>query len=426
MRGKIIVIGAAALIIVGIVALFILGAKTEREELSGNLTFWGVFDSPKVMSDIISAYKTLHPKVNISYTTADSVRYERDLVDALAGPNPPDIVMFHNSWLPKHFNKVAPFAPEQFSVSNLRNLFPTIAEQDFAPDGLVYALPLHIDTLAMFYNQDIFDNKGVALPPKTWKEFESVVVKIRETDKQGRVVKAAAALGGSNRSINRATDILNLMMLQAGAEMVDDNFQNAAFDSPSGLSAFTYYLKFANPLDSLYTWNDAMAYSLDSFAAGETAIMFNYAYQNAFLKEKSPFLKFRVAPMPQPENRVQDINYANYWGLAVSANSRNKAVAQDFIIFATADSQNAATYLNGTGRPPALRPLINQMLNHPELGVFARQALTARSWPQIDNAAVETIFSNMVASVLAGQLSAERALQEAASSVTDLMQRRAL
>ena len=247
---------------------------------------------------------------------------------------------------------------------------------------------------------------------------------MRVLDKQGRIQKPAAAIGGTNKSINRGTDLLNLLMLQTGTKMVEDDFSRASFDSPEGLEALNFYTNFANPSSPNYTWNESLAYSMDSFAAGETAMMFNYSHQIAFLKEKNPFLNFRVIPILQPQNKVQEVNYANYWGLAASSKTPNREIAQDFILFLTANPQNSNAYLNLTGKPPALRGLINQYLSDPELGVFAKQALTARSWPQIDNSTVENIFSEMIESVLTGKLSAKRALEEAEGRVNNLMQTR--
>ena len=164
-----ILIVAGILVIGGLIALFFFGVRRPSEELSGNLAFWGVFDSQNTMNGVINAYRARQPKVQIRYTELNPGTYESDLVNALAGANPPDVFMIHNTWLPKHFNKIIPL--NKMSVDDLRKLYPMVVEQDFAPDGVVYALPLYIDTLAAFYNQDTFDNKSIAVPPKTWKEF---------------------------------------------------------------------------------------------------------------------------------------------------------------------------------------------------------------------------------------------------------------
>ncbi len=423
-RNQIILISLGVLVTIGLALLIVFGLQRPQSELSGNLVFWGVFDNPSVIDNAIQSYKKIRPKVTVTYRQINADNYENDLINALAGENPPDVLMFHNTWLPKHFNKVAPFSENQLALKDFKLMFPTVVEQDFAPDGTIYALPLYIDTLAFFYNQDVFDNKGIALPPKNWTEFENLVPKLRELDKTGRITKAAAAIGGSDKSVNRGTDLLNLLMLQTGAKMTRDDFSAASFNSDEGLNATLFYTKFANAASPLYTWNDSLPYSLDSFASGETAMMFNYSYQLGFLKEKNPFLKFGVAPMLQPENAGQTVNYANYWGLAASAKSLNKEAAQDFILFMTTNPSISQKYLKLTGKPPALRSLINGYLTDPELGVFARQALTARSWPQADSAMIETIFSQMIESIITGKLSTTNALGEAEDKVTQIMKSR--
>ena len=58
------------------------------------------------------------------------------------------------------------------------------------------------------------------------------------------------------------------------------------------------------------------------------------------------------------------------------------------------------------------------------MGVFAVQALTARSWYQADNTAIEGIFADMIDKVIFNEASPRDALQEAESEVDILMGRR--
>ncbi len=420
-KNQIAILILGLVIVAGVVLLFVYGSRERGINVSGNITFWGVFDTSLQMGQAINAYRALSPYVSVSYRQVNPESYENELIDALASGRAPDVIMFHNTWLPKHFNKIVPFSGEQITIDRYRAIFPTVAEQDFAPDGKIFALPLYIDTLAMFYNQDIFDNAAIAVPPKTWSEFEKMIPKLRQLDKLGRVQKPAAAIGGSTRSINRATDLLGLLMLQTGTQMVNEDFSNATFDSREGLNALNFYTKFANPVSPSFTWGDSLPYSLDSFASGDTAIIFNYAYQSDLLKEKNPFLNFHVTSMLQPDERTQDVNYGNYWGLAVTVGTRNILAAQDFVLKMASDPSVAEQYLFATKRPPALRSLINKYSNDPEVGIFAKQALTARSWPQADSAQIEKILSNMVNTVLTGRRPASQALEEAAGAVSEVM-----
>ena len=386
------------------------------------LAVWGVFDPEGPMGGILTE---AGGGMQIEYKKMNEATYEEELVNALAAGRGPDVFMFHNTWLPKHFDKIVPVPEAMFPILEFRGLFPTVVEQDFAPDGAIYASPLYLDTLAMLYNQDMFDRKGVALPPKTWVEFQDVIPRLREADAAtGEIKKAAAAIGGSSASVNRATDLLSLLMLQSGVEMTNPNFTATTFADAAGVRTLLFYTKFANPGErEAYTWNDSMRYSLDAFAEEDAAIIFNYHYQLGILKEKNPFLRIGVASMPQV-TASQEVNYANYWGLAVSNRSEHQLEAWFLVKNFTTNPDLIKKYLEAAKHPPALRSVIQELQGDPEWDVFARQALTARSWPQIDNNAVEREFGNAVAGILTGRLAPEAALSQAQSVLSGLIERR--
>ncbi|MBI2036925.1 MAG: extracellular solute-binding protein [Candidatus Liptonbacteria bacterium] len=427
-RSQLIIVGGVIGVVLLIVALFVFGGRGTLNPPREELVVWGVFDEIGAFRAGIDAFQgQVRKNTQVIYERKNEQAYEQDLIQALAAGTGPDILMFHSTWLPKHFDKVAPLAETALPIAQFRGLFPTVVEQDFAPDGIIFALPLYVDTLALYWNKDYFDRKGVVFPPATWEKFQEDVPRLRELDSSGGIVKAAAAIGGSSKSVNRATDMVSLLMLQAGAVMTDDNFGRATFASPvgggqvPGLNALEFITQFANPASSVYTWNDRLHYSVDNFAEGDVAMIFNYAYQTGLLHAKNPFLKFDIAPMPQSRGTAQPVNFANYWGLAVSKKSAKADLAWQFVKFLATDPASMRAYREVTKHPPALRTLIAEVQADAELGVFARQALTARSWPQIDNLLVERAFSDMIEAVTSGRLSARNALKEAEDAITDAM-----
>jgi len=423
-RNQIIIIGIVLLLIIGVVIVFVVGRRESVSgQLSGKINFWGVEDSSQVMRELIDKYKALRPGAEVNYLEINPETYEADLINALAGASGPDLFMIHNTWLPKHYDKIMPLISESFALKDLQSLFPTVIEQDFAPDGIIYALPLYLDTLALFYNKDFFDEKGIALTPKNWEDFQNMIPKLRELDRAGKITKAAAAIGGSNKSVENATDILNLLMLQTGTKMVSDDFSRATF-STGGQQALKFYTDFANPSGPYFTWNENLPYSSDYFGQEGAAMMFGYARQIPLIKQKNPFLRFGVIPMLQPKEASKPINYANYWGVAASVKSKNAPLAWDFALYLATNLDAQRKYAELTAKPPALRALINQTLSDSVIGVFSRQSLTARSWPQIDGSAIKNIFSTMIENVLTGRLSIDRSINEAEGKVTQLMQRR--
>ncbi|MBI1838999.1 MAG: extracellular solute-binding protein, partial [Candidatus Colwellbacteria bacterium] len=279
-KPQFIILGIAGFVIIFFALVFlgvIPGLKSNLEIRVAKLTFWGVGDERGVWDTAISNYQNAYPGVQVEYTKVDSRNYEKLLLDALAAGQGPDIFMFHNSWLPKHANKIVPASPEQIQLSTFRSLFPQVAEQDFVRGDKIYGLPLSIDTLALFYNRDIFDNKRVAIVPSTWDEFKSTIPRVREISASNKLLKPAAAIGGTLKSIPEATDILNLIMLQKGTRMVSVDGSSADFHSPQGIEALNFYSQFSSPKNAYYAWNDSSTSSIDSFAGKQVAMVFAYA-----------------------------------------------------------------------------------------------------------------------------------------------------
>lgn len=431
-RSQLIILGAilfVVLISVGIFTGIIPGVRKTREKAPElTLVVWGI-DDQMLFQDNLAAYEALRKTVRVDYEELNPAAYERKVIDALAAGSGPDIIMFHSSWLPKHFNKIVPVKETQLTLKSFQSLFPVVAEQDFAPDGKIYALPLYIDTLALFYNQDTFDKNGIAVPPKDWLDFQNLIPKLKQKDVSGKIAKPAAAIGGSNDSVAQASDLLMLLMLQAGTKMTDDEFSQATFAANvgglrPGIDALNFYTKFSNPDDIYYTWSETLDYSLDSFAEGDTAMIFNYSSSRQNLKSRNPFLNFKAAEMPQPTGAEKAVNYPDYWGLAVTNNSKNPEWAWDLMLYLSANETAAENYLKISGYPPALRSLIQKYADHPTLGVFAKQALSSRSWPQIDKEQIAEIFSQMIKAAVTGKLDPANALGQAERQVTELMRAR--
>ena len=360
----------------------------------------------------------------------DPAGYENKVLSALAAGKGPDVFEISNRDLPKWQSALA-YMPTstfaaQFDLAKMRSYFPSVVEKDFAVDDQIYALPLYIDTLAMIYNQDFFDSAGIATPPKTWTDFQNDILKLRVLNGQGQIVRAAAALGGSERSISNAPDLVSLFMLQNGTVMTTDGFSSVQFangnrSSGTGLSAFDFYLQFANAASPYYTWNDGMGDAVQSFIQGKTAIIFDYQSALATIKAKAPFLNVGVAAMPQPKDATIAINYPKYQGLAVSKQGKSLSAAWDFVLYLTTYTEGENIYVEKSGKSPAQRIAIAAAAGNPDLTVFAPQALSARSWHQVDSQKIDAIFNSAIQDTLSGSVNSTQALSIAQSAINALM-----
>jgi len=426
------------------------GCKADPTKGKADLQFWGVFDDSDVFAPLIQKFNETYKGVKITYHKETYLDYEKDLVDALAAGRGPDIFMIENTWLPKHIDKIAPI-PEtsQYSgedamiIKEFKDSFVDVAAQDFVWSGTdkdgnalperIYALPLFVDTLALYWNKDIFNSAVISGPPKNWDEFNQDVEKLTKKDESNNILMSGASLG-TVKNINRSSDILMLLMLQTGAEMVDLKGGQAIFDQAvisggqtfqPGLNSLQFYTNFADPSKKSYTWNNNLDYSIDAFAEGKSAMMINYSFHIQTIKAKQPHLRFGVAPIPQPKDAKIDVSYPNYWGVTVSASADANKQEYAWIFLKWLSQQpQAQQYLDKTMRPTARRDLIDYQQSNLELGVFAKQSLSARSWYQVDNLAIDAIFADMINSVNNGQRDVAQAISQAASQVTILIEKK--
>lgn len=454
------------LIIVVFISTIILSGCGAPKEVSYSVTLemWGTVDSSDAFSKIIAEYKKLNPNVkDIKYRKITQETYKSDLIDALAAGQGPDIFVIQNSWLPSFESKLEPAPEKLVSVASVKEDFLDIVSEDFVFNGKVYALPLSVDSLAIYYNKDIFNTAGILSPPATWEEFNKDVEILTKIDDTGKITQAGASIGTAN-NINRATDLLGIIMLQNGVNMVDERKERSIMSNSMpdaqgkvgnpGELALSYYTQFADVNSSLYTWNNEMHYSIDAFSEGNLAMMFNYSWHVETIKSKNSKLNFEIAPLPQISS-TRPLNYANYSGFGVSKNkivsiegldqvSANNArifESWQFLKFLTMNnggkmsicnafsktcttssiSDPAKSYIEQTRKPAARKDLIEVQKNDPVLGSFVRGNIIAKSWYQKNPPEVEKIMTDMINYIVSGGMEVREALSLSTNRITESM-----
>ena len=391
------------------------------------LTFWDPFETTQELQPLINDYRQKHPNVQIVFTKKDITTYPSDLLDALASGSGPDIFAINNAWLPQYIDKITPATSSILSFATYKKTFVDAAVNDFTKNQQVYGIPLYVDSLGLYYNKDILGSAGIATPPKTWDELAADVQIIKRADKTGYFTLSGLA-AGTNANVNRAVDILYLMMLQKGAvpysadgtqPMFNQTVQvNGNSDNP-GLDGLNFYTSFANPSSPNYNWNARSDYSIDAFTNGRAAFLYSYSYTEATIRAKNPNLNFDVAPVPQPNLDQPAVNFANYWGEVVSKQSKNSAYAWDFLNFITSNAELDKYYAEDK-EPSSRLDLIQLQIQDPDIGVFANANLTAKSFYRPDQAGMDDIFGKMIDNVILNGVPSQDALNQGAQQAAAL------
>lgn len=383
------------------------------------LNYWRVYDDSDSFAETIAAFQALHPQITINYRKLRPEEFQTELLNALAEDKGPDMFSVQNTWLRVYQSKILPLPPTVKSVyqrvegkyqkklvvdvKTLSTLTPKQVEDKFVGavadnvvinsldpatnqyKPLVYGLPLGIDTLVMYYNKDLLDQAGIASPPKNWSDFQKNVISLTKIDSENNILNSGAAIG-TGANVLSSSDILSVLMMQNGTKMANEAGVPIFNQIPAGLTvsvppgeqALQFYTDFAQPTKQVYTWNGKMPESLDAFVRGQTAFFFGYSYHLPLIRARAAKLNFSIAPLPQV-NTEKPINFASFWVETVSKKTKYPNEAWDFILFAS-NPQNVVKYLTATKKPTALRELVSEQVKDEEIGVFASELLTAKTW----------------------------------------------
>ncbi len=384
------------------------------------LNWWKPFDDSETVQPLIQAYTKLHPNVTINYTKKNIDNYQSDLINSLASGNGPDVFSINNSWLPAYLDKVIPATSTNWSFKDYKDAFVDAAVNDFTRNEKIYGVPLYMDSLCLYYNKDLLGTVGIATPPKTWQELMTDVRLLKRQDQFGYFTRSGVAMG-TNANVNRAVDILYLLMLQQGTVSYSQDGQQPLFGqtidkngntiSPS-TNALSFYTSFASPDSPNYNWNTNSDYSIDAFVNGKAAFLYSYSYTRSSIAQKNPNLNYDVAPVPQPNLDDPSVNFANYWGEVVSKQSKNQLVAWDFLKFISS-KQALDAYYSQNKVPSSRKDLISLQAQDPNISVFANANLTAKPFYKPDQAKIDGIFGEMIDNVILRGATPEAAVSQA-------------
>lgn len=444
-----------------IVSVFSFGCREKEQKQKVDtfdgveLTYYKMFDDSDVIEPIIHDYEAAHPGLKISYKKfSDFDEYQRVVLNEMAEGEGPDIFSMQNTWFASNFKKVSPMPETLGTAEDFSEIFADVAYNDLVrvdENGLqqVFALPMTIDTLALFYNkaqlEDRIPTRGK--PSDTWEGIKEDVSFLNKTDNSMDRFEVSGIAMGRADNISRGVDILYLLFLQFGVDFYNDNISQAIFAGQQGgvaqypgLEALNFFVSFADPEQKNYSWNefivddDASEKEVEAFASGKVSMIAGFSYMFDDIVNQINILKskgvktidesdIRIAPIPQifdPDvSKDKRVTYANYFAETVSRNSKYPDVAWDFLIELTS-KKNLEYYFKKLHKPTSRRDMIDDQKKDPVYGVFASQIGYAESFPIIDYFSYKQIFTKTVGDAnLLG--AAQGGLLEAQEAITRLL-----
>lgn len=386
------------------------------------LKYWGLWESPSVINEVINDYKKDHPNVTIVYEKKSPQQYRESLQSQIKSQKGPDIFMFHNTWTSMLESELAEIPTNIISATDIsKNYYPVIFK-DLRNSGKKFVgLPSGIEGIGLYYNEDIFKAAGIANPPSTWQELSQDAIKLTVRGPEGNIRTAGAALGTAS-NVDHFSDILALMILQNGGDIKNPTDQRSA-------DALEYYTKFAKGENRI--WDETQPSSTIAFVGGNLAMYFGPSWRAAEIKKESPTLNFKISPVPQLDSNK--VTWASYWAIGVSSQSPNQKTAFEFLKYLQEDSTliklyNEAAKTPGRlfGQPYPKTSLSKSLITDPLVGAFIADApymqsfsMASRTFDNGINDQIIKAYEDAINANIAGA-DAKTALKTTANNITQI------
>lgn len=392
------------------------------------ITYWGLWENEDTLKPIIEEYKVAHPNITVIYQKQSPSLYEERLRGALEKGGAPDIFRFHNTWLPMLKNYLSPMPPTVFTAQDYKKTFYEVTQSDLKIGSSYYGIPLEIDGLALFYNEDLFKN-AILAPPTTWEGLYETAKRLTVKDVNGKIRTAGVAIGTTN-NIDFWSDIIGLMFTQNGTDMKTIGSTILQDGSNAGEDTLSYYVNFARGENRV--WDETLDNSTIAFAAGRLAMYFGSSRVVQEIRKLNPGLNFKIVPVPQLAN--QQTNWASYWVEGVNAKSPVSKDSWNFLKFLSAKENLQKRYEIAAkarlfGEPPSRTDMADLHKGNPFIGIFITQALTAKSWYLADktfegekgiNTQVKKQIGSAIGKIFQGG-TAKEALTEAEKNIQQIL-----
>jgi multiple sugar transport system substrate-binding protein len=288
----------------GLAAAAALGAPLSRnvaaQDAQVEIDYWNWWDVQRqeLMDGIIADFQEEFPDIVVNNVPQTWDRRDEVVTTALAGGDPPEIIMASRQEIVKFADSGAIAPITKFVEAeglDLERYYPSEIESMWWNDEL-YALPMPTaggETGLYVYNTRLFEEAGLdpENPPETWAEFDEATAALTKLDGNG-----ALEIPGSNLAMS-APNFLAQLYTNNGT-LYSDDLKTITWNSAEGVETLTWMFEYVqrhfgghqNWLD----WFNAIQPGERRFDQERLAIEFQNVSVFFHIKKNAPDLQYGV------------------------------------------------------------------------------------------------------------------------------------
>jgi ABC-type glycerol-3-phosphate transport system substrate-binding protein len=399
------------------------------------LMIWGTLPREAV-TDVISEFAQTN-QMTLNYQEKSVESIDREISEAIAAQQGPDIVLAPHELIIKHESKFAHIPYTTFPDRSYRDLYVDESRLFLYPDGIL-AFPMLVDPMIFYFNRVSYNNVALLDAPKTWQEVSNNVLKLNRKNGTEIILESGLPLGVFS-NIRHAKDIIALLLIQAGNPIVSTpmDSNNTTMESSSTLAdplagtntpalqyVIQFFTQFADPLTNSYSWNRAMPEAIDAFASEQAAQYIGFGSEIPQIAQINPNINFDVGTMPQAEGLRSKKTFGRMYGLAVVKASKEQFAAFQTVLLMK-DSDFSLKLLNGTQALYPIAPVRKDLLATvppTKWGpIVYGSAIIATGWLDVNYVDTNSIFENLITQVTRNSTDITNAIEEANALMNDLL-----
>jgi multiple sugar transport system substrate-binding protein len=372
---------------------------------------YGIWDQNQqpAMQEIADAFTAEHPNVTVEIQLTPYKEYFTKLQTSVSGGAAPDVFWMNgpNFQLYASNGVLAPLDDQGVEASD----YPQGLIDLYTYDGSLYGAPKDFDTVALWYNTELFDAAGVEYPSAgwTWDDLEAAAAKL--TDPAAGVYGITATQYGQENYYNS--------IAQAGGEVISADGTETGYGTPEALEGITLWtdLIAAGSSPTAQQMTDTAAE--DFFISGKAAMFQNGSWA-AIAYAENPDLaeKVNVAPLPAGTEGNQSVIHGI--GNVANAKSAHLELAKEFAAFASGEQAAEIQAESGTVIPAfngSQQAWVDALPQY-DLQVYIDALEAAVPYPVSKNTAAWTALeSEILSQVWAGAISPEDGLKQLADEM---------
>lgn len=345
--------------------------------------------------------------------------YNAALTNALSAGTAADLFYLPDSTAPGLIatGKVLPLGDLVDSSAYLDNL-----NQTFTQDGKLYGIAKDFNTLAVFYNKDLFDEAGVEYPnaDDDWNTFADKLRQVSDAlgpDVYGACLPADFARMGAFAYANGWEPF--------GAD------GKANLQDPAFVEAFNWYTGLVKDGVAVQPSDVGAGWPGDCLAKEQAAVAIEGAWMLGFLRDNAPNLQYGTTLLPKSPTTGERGNFIYTVGWAVNADSPNQEAAIKVLEALTSEKAQQFILEQGLAIPSrsslADNPYFAEDTPEAQANKTVFEGASDGNVKSFQFGAVGTDYmkpiANALTSVMTGQAETDAALQQAQTELDSTIER---